>query len=192
MDTVAAELCREVAVEAASRGRRINPSELWVALEHVDDLQPRLIVDLGSEPAVWWAWWSLGAELIGVSPSPVQPQHGFSGTRLPESVTELVGEPSDAATRQRVADQVAERPVDVLVLGGLAGEDAVRWCYHAYAPLVRDGGLVLVQGIEDPAYPGIGKFWSGLDSPDCSELVGETDPIGYGVVQVHRRDREHG
>lgn len=186
-----AELCRDVAFEAARRSVRVNPHELWAALDVVDELGARLVVDVWSEPAVWWAWWSIGVHVIGVSPQAVH--RGFSGDRLPSSVVEVVGDPRERSTRMRVVDQVAGRPVDVLVLGGPNSEDGVRHNFHTYAPVVRPGGLVLVHGIANEQYPGIGRFWSAVDTPGRRELVGSADPDGYGVVEIHGKESaDHG
>jgi hypothetical protein len=183
---VEAELCRAVAHEAARRGARVNVHELWAALEAVNDVRPRLIVDIDSGPAVLWAWWSMATAVIGVSSRDVPPA-AFSGERLPESVTALVGDPGDASTVLRVADQVAGRPVDVLVLGDPSGSvDGARRVFNAYIPMVREKGLALVHGIADRHAPGIRQFWRGVASAESRELIGSVEPvIGYGVVKVH-------
>lgn len=191
---MAYELCRSVAFEAAYRDARVNPDELWAVLETVDDLAPQVVVDVGSPAAVWWAWWSLGVRLVGVTDAPVPPGDAFTGSVLPAQVVELVGDRRDPAVRLRVVDQLAGVPADVLVLDARAGEEEIRADFTSYAPLVRDGGLVLVHGIADPARPGAAKFWAGLHDPGHTrELVGARNPAGYGVVEIHGRDREdHG
>lgn len=186
---MAAEMCRAIAYEAARRGARENVHELWALLERVDDLGPRLIVDVGSGPAMWFAWWSMGARVIGVSWEPEMQHPAFSGERLPTAVTDLTGDPREASTVLRVSDQVAKQPVDVLVLGGIRTEDAVRAAYAAYGPMVRDGGLVLLHGISDRQTPGVGKFWRAMDAHGRKELIGAVDPIGYGILEIHGRDR---
>jgi cephalosporin hydroxylase len=177
-----------MAHEAVCRGARANVHELWATLEAVDDVRPRLIVDIGSGPAVQWAWWSLGAQVIGLQWALENPIPGFSG-RLPEAVTVLIGDPRDPSTRLRVADQVAGRPVDVLVLGAVHTEDVARAAFNGYAPLVRPGGLVLVHGIANPLEPGVKAFWRGLDACGRREMVGGSDPIGFGIVEIHGKDR---
>lgn len=187
-----AELCRDVAFEAAHRSTAVNPHELWAVLEDVNALAPRLIVDLWSDPAVRWAWWSLGARLVAVAPVEWYGM-GFGQPQLPSSVVEIVGDPKDAGIRQRVVDQCAGRQPDVVVLGGPNGEDGVRLDWQAYAPMVRPGGAVLVHGIANDRFPGIARFWRGLDALGGKELIGGDSPDGYGLVQVHGRDRlSHG
>jgi hypothetical protein len=186
---MASELCRAIAYEAVRRGARVNVSELWATLEVVDDAHPRLVVDIGSGHAVQWAWWSLGAQVIGVSWAAEDASQGFSGERLPEAVTDLVADPREADTVLRVTDQVARRPVDVLVLGFVGTEENARTVFHAYAPMVRPGGLVLVHGIADPRTPGIKKFWWSLDACGSQQMIGAQDPIGFGIVPVHGKDR---
>lgn len=185
---MASELCRAIAYESVLRGARVNVSELWAALEAVDDLRPKVVVDIGSGPAVWWAWWSLGARVIGAAWMGGSTQPAFAGERPPEAVTVIDGDPREASTRLRLADQVGRRPVDVLVLADATDEESARESYHAFAPMVRPGGLVLVHGIADPMRPGIKHFWRGLDACGSKELVGAAQPIGIGVIEVHGRD----
>jgi hypothetical protein len=184
-----AELCRSVAYEALRRGAHVNVHELWAALEAVNDVQPRLIVDIGSGPAVLWAWWSTGAQVIGVSGEMGAVRPAFSGERLPEAVIDLVGDPREPSTVLRVLDQLAVRSMDVLVLGLTGTEDTARTVYRSFVPHVRERGLVLVHGIADRSTPGVGAFWRGLDPAGRKELVGSVDPIGYGIVEIHGKDR---
>jgi hypothetical protein len=179
---ITADLCRDVAIEAARRGAPGNPHELWALLEAVEAVQPDLIVDVGSKPAVWWAWWSVCSNVIGVTEVPVSAQPAFSGPSLPSSVVTLVG-PMDASTALRVTDQIARRPVDVLVIRG-ADEGSSHRAFNLYAPKVRRGGLVVVAGIANPATPGVTAFWRCLDADGMQELIGATDPDGYGIFTV--------
>jgi hypothetical protein len=186
---VSSELCKTIAYEAVRRGARVNVSELWATLEVVDDVHPKVIVDLGSGRPVQWAWWSLGARVVGVSWAVEGVGPGFSGERLPESVTDLVADPREADTVLRVTDQVAGGPVDVLVLGLVGTEENARFLFHAYAPMVRPGGLVLVHGIADPRTPGVKAFWRSLNACGSQEMVGAAEPIGFGIVPIHGKDR---
>lgn len=190
---MANELCRAIAYEAVRRGARANVSELWATLEVVDDARPKLVVDIGSGRPVQWAWWSLGAQVVGVSQAAEGVKLGFSGDRLPEAVTDLVADWREADTVLRVTDQVAGRPVDVLVLAAIGTEPDIRAAFHAYAPTVRPGGLVLVHGIADTRFPGVKQFWRSLNACGSQEMIGAADPIGYGIVPIHGKDRlSHG
>lgn len=180
---VTAELCRDVAAEAGRRGRAGNVHELWAVLELLDDARPGLLVDLGSPPAVWWAWWSLCPNVIGVAAQRVTAA-AFSGERLPSTVVQLVGDPADRATALRVTDQVAARPLDVLVIGGATDGEQARTLWHLYAPRVRAGGTVLIRGIANPDTPGLAAFWRDLNTDDRKELIGANNPDGYGVVTI--------
>lgn len=179
---VTADLCRDVAIEAARRGAPGNPHELWALLEHLDGLSPDLIVDVGSAPALWWAWWSVCPNVIGVTSAPVTAQPAFSGPTLPSSVVTIVGA-VDATTALRVTDQVARRSVDVLVITG-EDEGETRRLFSLYGPKVRRGGTVVVAGIANPAKPGVGAFWRSLDRDTLQELIGATSPDGYGIITV--------
>jgi hypothetical protein len=183
------ELCRTIAYEAVNRGARTNVHELWAVLERVDNAPLRLVVDVGSGPPVWFAWWAMGAAVVGVQWTTEPPNPAFSGSVLPEAVVGLEGDPRDAATVLRVRDQVAKRPVDLLVLSDIRTEDVARAAMAAYGPMVRDGGLVLLHGIADRERPGVGSFWRGLDPAGRKGLIGSTDPIGYGVMEIHGKDR---
>lgn len=180
---VTAELCRDVAAEAVSRGAAGNVHELWAVLERIDRARPRLLVDIGSTPATWWAWWSLCPNVIGVS-RPQRMQEAFPGPRIPSTVIPLDGDPGDRASAQRVVDQAARRPIDVLVLAGASNADQARHLWHLYAAHVRPGGVVLLRGIANPATPGVGVFWHDLQTDEREELIGASDPDGYGVVTI--------
>ncbi len=183
---MAAELCRDVALEAGRRSPEVNAHELWAALEAVDDLAPSLVVDLWSVPAVWWAWWSTGAALIGVTAESVVGDRGFTGERLPAQVREVIGSPADGQVAETVAQVAARRPVDALVIGNVPDAD-VEWIYLTYAPLVRPGGVVLLHGIANRRTPHVRALWSDLRSrvPDqCRALIGNTNPAGYGVFMM--------
>lgn len=179
---VTADLCRDVAIEAARRGAPGNPHELWALLEHLDAMQPDLIVDVGSSPALWWAWWSVCPNVIGVTAVPVAAQPAFSGPVLPSTVVTIVGA-LDSTTALRVTDQAARRPVDVLVVRG-TDEDSTRRAFSLFVPKVRRGGVVIVSGIADPAAPGVGAFWRGLEREGLQELIGATNPNGYGIITI--------
>lgn len=183
-----AELCRDIAAEAARRTPTINVHELWAVLEAVDARRPRVVVDLWSDPAVWWAWWSLGCRLIGVAPAPLPPGRGFRGSSLPRGVDVVVGDPRETATRCAVSDLAGDEPIDVLVLGGPESEDGVWSNWAAYAPMVRPRGLAVVHGIANDRYPGIGRFWSAISAPSARALVGNSNPDGYGVVEIHGKE----
>ncbi len=183
-----AELCRDVAFEAARRSPGVNPDELWAVLEEIEAAGAVQLVDLGSDAAVVQAWWSLGLRVVTV-----QAEAMWSGaTRAPSTVVEIVGDTEDRTVRQRVVDQCAGREVDVLVIGyrGSPAGTLVDW--QAYASLVRPGGIVLVHGIANRAHPGAVLFWSALKAPRMREIVGGIAPDGYGLVQVRERILSHG
>jgi hypothetical protein len=184
------ELYRSIAAAVARLGAPVNAHELWAALEVIDGVRPGLIVDIGSGPALQWAWWSLGAQVIGLQSTDAEPLPGFTGG-LPEAVTVLIGDPRDPSTRLRVADQIARRPVDVLVLGAEHTEEAHRATYRGVAPMVRPGGLVVVKGIRNRRTPGVAAFWRGLAAPEMGEFVDASAPDGFGIVRIEERGRGH-
>jgi cephalosporin hydroxylase len=189
---VASELCRDVAFEACARGARANVHELWALLEAFDDLHPTRIVDVGSGEPIWWAMWSLGARVVGVRGETGNVEYGaFRAEALPSMVVEIVGDHRDRATVLRVSDQLAGQPADVVVLAAAQTEFDARADWAAYAPLVRDGGMVVVYGI---AHPGVSAFWAGLTGDDVKELVASDAPMGYGLMMIHHteRSRRHG
>lgn len=183
---VTEDLCRDVAMEAARRGARVNVHELWALLEELSSAAPRLIVDIGSGSAVWWAWWSLCPDVIGVSPAAERVHPAFSGSALPSTVTALVADPREMSTVLRVTDQVAGRPVDALVISGAGDADTAQWLFRAYAPRVREGGMVIVHGIADASAPGVSQFWRALEG-ETRELIGAEGPNGYGIVTIPRK-----
>ncbi len=190
-----AELCRDLAAEVHRRDPRVNVHEVHALIRGVRTLAPRIVVDLTPAPALWWAWWSLGAEVVGVSPDPLwSGGGGFTGSRLPDGVTAFAGEARLPRTRAWVVAALAGRPVDMLVVGGANSADGVRTEFDAYAPMVRPGGLVVVRGIADRSHPGVGRFWAELTgSMGGTKLIGSRDPDGYGVAQTPGKETaDHG
>jgi hypothetical protein len=94
-----------------------------------------LVVDVTADLNAWVAWWSIGTEVLGVTPVP--PGH------LPPGVIGLEGDHRDPNTLRRVTDQVAGRPVDVLVTYEAPPANAIRGV--DYRPILRPGGLLLVR-----------------------------------------------
>ncbi len=183
------QMCRTYAYEAQRRGAAVNVHELWALLERAEDLHPRVILDVGSGPAMLWTWWVLGARVVGVHRSGAD-SAAFMDGRLPEMVTAINGDVLDRDTVLRATDQLAGGGADIVVLAGMRHEGEVLAAYEAYAPLVGHRGLVIVHGIE--SVPGVRRFWRTLRG-EKSELIGGTDPIGYGIVEIHGRDRaNHG
>lgn len=180
-----AELCRDVAFEAAHRSPWVNPHELWAALEAVNALRPQLIVDVWSDPAVAWAWWSTGARVVWV---PDRTGADRSTQTVPSSVVTIADDPREAGTRQRIADQCGGAAPDAVVLSAQT-EVSVRCFWRWFSPTVRPGGVALVHGI---AGPEVGRFWAELDDVDSVEYVGGDSPDGYGLVQMHGEDISHG
>jgi hypothetical protein len=188
---MSSELYHAIALEAARRGAS-SPSELWAAMELIEaQSRKRVIVDIGSEPAVVWAWWSLGAQVISVPQG--ETAAGPFGGRVPETVTEIVADPRERDTALRVSDQLAQRFADVLVVGHADTEESARTVFHAYAPMVRPGGLILVNHIADPMAPWVKQFWHSLDACGGRRIVARDRPCGYGIVEIHGRDKaSHG
>jgi hypothetical protein len=183
---VLAELCRDVAFEAARRSPWVNPHELWAVLEQVNALGPQLIVDVWSDPAVVWAWWSTGARVVWV---PDRPEANTGTQTVPSSVVIVSADPREASTVRRVMDQCAGRYPDAVVVGAQT-EDSMRCLWRWFSPMARPEGVALVHGIAQPEGR---RFWLGIrDDVDSVEYVGGDSPDGYGLVQMHGEDISHG
>jgi predicted O-methyltransferase YrrM len=109
-----------------------------------------------------------------------------------QSLCILRDDPLLTSVRAQVESLLAGRRLDFLFLTGETDVDRVRGCLEVYAPLVRPGGLVALDGVR----PRLGgsdrllRFWREVQGrARTRELVeDESRPgFGIGVVRVGAR-----
>lgn len=171
-----------IATQATNRhGAMQRADELAGALIEVAALDPlRVIVEIGCKMGgTLFAWRQLGAEVYGITlreRAGFLIDHGadvhFGDSHAPESLAWLV-------------EQLHGRPVDALHIDGAHSYRGVRWDYETYAPLVRPGGLVLLNDIAEAmdVTNEVPKFWAEIKGPGDREIVTTgPHPVGFGVI----------
>ena len=97
----------------------------------------------------------------------------------------------DAETVRRVQRLVAARGIDLLFIDGDHSYEGVKQDYLTYAPLVLDGGLIVLHDIvpgDDENVGGVPRLWRELKrGTEVEELVADWDQGGYGLGLLRRR-----
>jgi len=128
-----------------------------------------------------------------------RPRLGYF-TRPGQSLLLLDGDSASPQTVERVREQLAGRPLDVLFIDGDHSFAGVMRDFKAYRDLVREGGLIafhdIIQdsftrtGIKTPHWTGdVPRFWQLLKPAYQSyEFVAspEQDGLGIGVIRYDR------
>jgi cephalosporin hydroxylase len=164
-------------------GAQQRLDELTEILARLHDMQPRVVVEIGSASGgTLFAWGCLGVPHVYA----VTLRHPADGALHGHGAVVLEGDSHDRATLQRLKDQLGGRPVDVLFIDGDHSYEGAAADFAMYSPLVRDGGLVLFHDIRHN-WPGVTRFWSELAAREpVEEVVSKSQPAGFGIVRVDR------
>jgi predicted O-methyltransferase YrrM len=163
--------------------------------------RPRTVLEVGVAPGgtlfLWTRAAAARATLVSVGPPPweqddpgeeARRQALASSGRPRQSLHVLRDDPLLASARARVASLLAGRPLDFLFLTGEDDAERVRGCLEAYAPLVRPGGLVALDGIRSRlgGSDGLSRFWREVRGrARTEELVDDASRAGFGIGAVH-------
>lgn len=178
--------------EALERGALQKGYELYQLLAVVASLDPKVIVEIGSDQGG-----TLHA-LRGVAPtadlvSIDLPQGPFStGHPLnpPDSAVILQADSHDPATLQTLCDYLDGRLIDVLFIDGDHTYEGVKLDYLMYSPLVN--GIIVLHDIvqhKDPVV-GVHRLWHELSGEKTEFVVEPLDWGGIGVIQTESRVRD--
>lgn len=162
-----------------------NVAELAEVLYRVAHEDVRVVVEIGS------AW---GGTLYAWSQLPTEPlvfgvtMDHFGLPEYDHGAVVLEGDSHDRITLQRLKDQLGGRPVDVLFIDGDHTYDGARQDWLMYAPLVRDGGLVLLHDIVCAGEPDVARVWAEIRAggPEWTdEVIAKAGkPLGFGIVRM--------
>lgn len=110
----------------------------------------------------------------------------------PETAAELdviaiTGRSQDYTVYRHVLDALADRPIDFLFIDGDHLYDAVKRDWELYAPLVRSGGIIVLDdaAIEDNETVEVFKFWPEIVHDHFTKLLwdgGVECSTGTGIV----------
>jgi len=106
---------------------------------------------------------------------------GFA--RLQQRVVAVTGNSGDPAIWDKVAAQLAGRPLDFLLIDGDHSAYGVRKDFELYVPLVAPAGLVVLHDISLAG--GVKEFWPERARYPHEELVGDPNQAECGIGVLH-------
>ncbi|MDX1593662.1 MAG: class I SAM-dependent methyltransferase [Gammaproteobacteria bacterium] len=165
--------------------------EILGLARRVRDLEPRLILEIGTARAGTLLIWSSLAreEVISCDLRDLSTAEDlYRQLPPPDSdcrVTLLSGDSHDPAFRARVESAVAGRQVDFLFIDGDHSEAGVEADYEDYRHLVRPGGLIAFHDIvakQPLSSTRVHPFWERVKVGKAyEEIVADPDQTGFGI-----------
>lgn len=123
-----------------------------------------------------------------------------SFARRDQNVVCMQGDSHDAATLEAVRARLGGRPLDLLYLDGDHSYEGVASDFASFAPLVREGGLIVLHdivpdfktryGVATVSYTGgVPQFWSELKAERArvEEIIEDEEQDGFGIGVLHWR-----
>ena len=134
-----------------------NPKELLLLLKMLDKIKPKVIVEIGVDQGYLLTTWRKAFDpqlLIGVELG--------NSTKIAElgslrDATFIFGDSHHLYTKTRLQELLADRKIDLLFIDGDHTYEGVKQDFEMYAPLVREGGAIVLHDIKLT-----GKKWEGL------------------------------
>ena len=184
------------------RGGHIQPGQaneeiLWL-LERVRAMQPRVVVEIGTDEGgrlfLWTRAAAGDAHLVAIDTRPlgrlgrlsvyavVRRCFARDGQRVDLLFTR---DSHDPRTVEQLTRLLGAAPVDFLFIDGDHSYDGVKQDYELFAPLAREGAIVALHDVGAADAPGVMQFWSELTETHRSE---ELVASGYGIGVVHVGD----
>lgn len=183
--TTPAEIAR-VAYEVHHASQRVD--ELAEAVAVVEAVSPQVVVEIGCDAGgTLWAWGQVAPTVFGITlEDNSAPTGGQCYDLDPHGATVLRGDSHDPASLAWLVEQLAGRPVDVLVIDGDHSYDGVRADFETFSPLVRAGGLVLVHDVLNPwdARVDVPRWWAEVSEGRRASVIASrrSRPVGFGVL----------
>lgn len=173
--------------------------ELAAALQVIDRLRPRVVLEIGSNlGGTLYAWSTVAAAdaLIVTVDIPFD-----NATRLRplrhlvrawQRIEHVAGDSHAASTLAGVRGRLAGRAVDLLFVDGDHSAEGVASDLRMYGPLVRDGGIIGFHDIvRNPAIPEheVWKLWDELRTLRGAVEIADPDArldggMGIGLITV--------
>jgi len=184
------------------RGGQLRPTQstdeiLWL-LERVEQLQPRTIVEIGTdEGGTLFLWTRVAAPdalLVAVDIRPLGILGRFSayaivrrGLARRRQRVELVMpvDSRDPETVERVRRLTNGRPVDFLFIDADHSYGSVKRDFELWSPLVRPGGIVAFHDVKPDYKGGVPVFWAELRERFETEERIATAEFSYGIGVLH-------
>jgi len=164
-----------------------KPAELAKFIAMVRDLEPQVIVEIGSYAGgTLWAWTQLAASVFAVDLPSTGLYAATGGPQEAHGCHIVVGDSHDPLTRETLRSALQGRPVDVLFIDGDHSYDGVKADHEMYAPLVREGGLIGFHDIiehTDNADIQVHRYWADIGGG--LEIIDPSEPPWGGIGVLH-------
>lgn len=178
-----------LAESAVRRGAFQKAGELAALVPLLQRVRLHTVVEIGTfRGGTLWLWCQLAAEdavVIGVDlRADTDEVVAAAGPRPRQSVRCLQGDSHVESTAVALRLALGDRPVDLLFLDGDHSYGGVSQDFNWYAPLVRDGGLVVCHDIiRHTQMPEVGvhRLWKELAPHFATrDLVSDGGDRGWG------------
>lgn len=178
-----------------------NAIELEMAMEVVQTIQPRVIVEIGTYRGgslrCWSACAASDAIIVGTDTpgTPPEVEASLQSWLKPGQRGKIfLGDLTTEAFRDEILKWVGA-PIDFLFIDGNHNWDYIERDYRFWAPSVRSGGMIGFHDIWEVNQPGLDspRFWKELTAPGMlwggvHAIFGSTDPTkAYGIGIVQKR-----
>jgi len=182
------ELAEFIATTAVNRyGALQKPSELAWLINKVEAAAPRCIVEIGCDAGgTLYVWRGLAPIVLGID----LPGGPYSTGRAltPHGATLILGDSHDARVAGAAQGFLGDRLADVVFLDGDHTYEGVKLDVMMYAPLIREGGMLVLQDIRDHHRPdvGVNRVWGELkERYETEEYIADdnADWAGIGIVK---------
>lgn len=178
----------EVARDAVDHAGALQKiPELAQLLELVQELEPRVILEIGADAGgCLYAWSQLPSCPVVVAVDLVEgPFRASIGPPVLHGARLVQGDSHDLATRNRVARILGATPADFLLVDGDHRYSGVKQDWLMYRSLVRPGGMIAFHDICD--HPGdvigVAELWKELRDQWPSVEIREP-PFSWGGIGV--------
>lgn len=176
-----------MAHEAVQRGASQEYFELRDAMRVVQEVKPRVIVELGCDRGgTLYAWRQLCDRVYGITWEQNADSEGAECVTHGAEVR--FADTHDPASLQWLKDQLNGDPVDVLIVDGDHHKDGIIADLKDYGPLVRPGGLIMLHDVVPEMYPEVHvwKVWPALRDKYRTSQIGTY--FGWGIIYVQEGD----
>jgi len=181
----------EIAWDAVNRHHAMQRvPELAAALSAAAWLGPCTAAEIGCHAGgTLWAWQQLGAQVFGITlPAGTAPGQAYAEDHMPAGAMVRYADSHDLDSVAWLRAALAGLPLDLLHVDGDHTQGGCAADVADYGPLVRAGGLILVNDIYYSGAPGVARAWASFEARwpgQCRALPGAAeDPAGFGVITV--------
>jgi cephalosporin hydroxylase len=167
------------------------PSEILALSKLVEDLHPRVIVEIGtSRGGTALIWAHLASECVITCDLNGSPRFSSFLESFPPPastchVVALVGDSHSPSFATHVKQELAGRPIDFLFIDGDHTEQGVEQEHKTYGPWVRPGGVIAFHDIVErqPRESNqVQHYWRRIRAQHSTlEFVENRDQTGFGI-----------